>query len=97
MYYPIALFFRVLFLFLFSIFIFVFCFFDLLLASFGAVLEPFGAQKRREELKSVWTDPFSARMEALEPSFGRFGRKWVEKGRVWSLKMESEARFGRWV
>ena len=79
--------------FLFSIFVFSILIFTLwpLRAIFG----PFGVQKRRGEVKSVWADPSRAARELLEPSWGRFGRKWVEKGRVWSGKMEPEARVGR--
>ena len=62
-----------------------------LLASFGAVLGPSGAQKRREELKSISTGPFSALKEPLGPRNGQNCQKRAENRgfrgiEKWSLK-----------
>ena len=46
-----------------------------LFVHFRTTVGPSGAQKRRGEVKSVWTDPFRVARELLEPSWGRFGSK----------------------
>ena len=70
--------------------IFIFCLFSIFgtswLARFRGSLGPSGAQKRREELKSIWTAPFSALKELLGPRNGRLGQKRAENRRVWASK-----------
>ena len=57
------------------------------MASFGAVLGPSGAQKGREELKSLWTDPLRAGLEAAGAELGENGSKnWDFGVEKWSLR-----------
>ena len=82
----------------FSIFVFFnfrffvfFIFWNLLFVHFLAIFGPFGAQKRREELKSISTGPFSALKEPLGPRNGQNGQKRAENRgfrgiEKWSLK-----------
>ena len=76
---------------------FLFLFFEsLLILTFGhfwTMFGPFGHQKRREEVKSVWTDPFRAATELLEPSCGRFGRTSAEKQGFWDSENGAARRF----
>ena len=78
----------------FSFFVF-FIFWKLPLGQFWGSFGPSGLQKRREELKSISTGPFSAPKELLGPRNGRLGQKRAEnrgfraskngvRGRFWS-------------